>query len=411
MTGNEIDWRGDGSRGVPGVREASEPGVPRRSDSERLRGIDGEEVRQVLGARSWSAESLLFNRDHGVTRGVWRVHTERDEPKMRDGVPLPDRAVVKIVSSEARAGAWRPSLDPEHWCYWRREPDVYQSDIPMLGDEVGFALPNLHDLFEREEEKGAEVSLWLEDVDGTPGEEFSLAQHEGAAEALGRFQALVARRQNESRRPWSSRGFLRGYSGFRVAAESTLENDALWGEELVAETLGDSVRRAARTLVAERESLLTVMEGLPQALCHLDFWPKNLIERQAGSLVALDWAFSGNGALGEDLGNYIPDCVMDHFVAADDLVELEEVTWRGYLRGLQECGWRGDEQVVRLGLYASAVKYSWLLPTMLAQLERGESKQYGGGPSDDLVLQFTERGRAIRHLAGWVEKAKKLAFA
>lgn len=393
------------------MREPGEPGLPREVDAEKLRGIDALEVERVLGASSWSAESLLHDRDSGVTRGVWCVTSNREEPRVRDGWPLPDRAVVKIVSSaHSDAEAWRPSDDPQHWCYWRREPEVYQSDVPMIGDEVGFTLPNLLDLFEREDGGAAEISLWLEDVEGTPGEEFSLAQHESAAEAFGRFQALAARRQTEGHRSWASRDFLRAYSGFRISAGNTLEDDSLWSTELVAETLGDGVRDAARRLLAEHDSLLIVMEGLPQTLCHLDFRPKNLVQRVDGSLVAFDWAFAGYGAFGEDLGNYVPDCVMDHFVAAEDLPDLEEVTWRGYLRGLEDCGWTGDEQVLRLGVYASAVKYSWIIPTMLAQLERGESKRYGGGPSDDLVLQFTERGKAIVHLAGWVEKARELAF-
>ncbi|MEM6704334.1 MAG: aminoglycoside phosphotransferase family protein [Acidobacteriota bacterium] len=396
---------------MPTVRDSNEPEVRRANAG--LRGVEPEEVQHVLGSSSWSAESLLHNRDNGVTRGVWRVSVDRDEPRHRDGWPLPERAVVKIVSSapSGNPGSWRPSEKPNHWCYWRREPEIYQSDVPLLGDEVGLTLPNLLDVFERENEGAAEISLWLEDVEGLPGEDFSLAQHEEAAEALGRFQALASRRENGSHRPWASRGFLRDYSGFRVCPASTLDNDALWSTELVAETLGEDVRRAARLLLAERDSLLSVVEGLPTTLCHLDFWPKNLMRRESGeSVVALDWAFAGYGAFGEDLGNYVPDCVMDHFVAADDLQALEEATWRGYLRGLQECGWNGDEQIVRLGVYASAVKYSWLLPTMLGQLERGESKKYGGGPADDLVLQLTERGKAIVHLAGWVEKARKLAF-
>ena len=53
------------------------------------------------------------------------------------------------------------------------------------------------------------------------------------------------------------------------------------------------------------------MERLPRAVCHLDVWPNNIIRRAAGEIVLVDWAFAGDGALGEDIGNLVPDCVFD----------------------------------------------------------------------------------------------------
>ena len=40
----------------------------------------------------------------------------------------------------------------------------------------------------------------------------------------------------------------------------------------------------------------------------------NLIRRRTGAIVPLDWAFLGEGAIGEDLGNHVPDGAFDLFV-------------------------------------------------------------------------------------------------
>ncbi|MGW7237643.1 phosphotransferase [Streptomyces sp. NPDC054804] len=65
------------------------------------------------------------------------------------------------------------------------------------------------------------------------------------------------------------------------------------------------LRREAVRLHHDREWFLQVLEALPRAFCHLDMWPANL-RSDGPAAVALDWAFAGDGALGEDLGNYIP---------------------------------------------------------------------------------------------------------
>ncbi len=60
-------------------------------------------------------------------------------------------------------------------------------------------------------------------------------------------------------------------------------------------------------------------------MCHLDFWTKNLIKRSDGRLVLLDWAFVGDGAMGEDIGNLVPGTAFDHFIAAESLLTS---SWR-----------------------------------------------------------------------------------
>ena len=115
-----------------------------------------------------------------------------------------------------------------------------------------------------------------------------------------------------------------------------------------------SLRAGLLRLRANRERLLSLSEGLPRTVCHLDVWPNNLIRRPSGEVVLLDWAFTGDGALGEDVGNLIPDSVLDLLFPHDALDELDARLTRAYVRGLRDAGSDVDERIVRLGICASA---------------------------------------------------------
>ncbi|SEN96794.1 hypothetical protein [Actinacidiphila rubida] len=62
--------------------------------------------------------------------------------------------------------------------------------------------------------------------------------------------------------------------------------------------------------------------------------------------VLLDWAFVGEGGVGEDIANLIPDCVSDGRMPAALLPEISESVVTGYLRGLRRDGHRVDEQTL-----------------------------------------------------------------
>ncbi|MFI1030900.1 hypothetical protein [Streptomyces sp. NPDC020951] len=67
------------------------------------------------------------------------------------------------------------------------------------------------------------------------------------------------------------------------------------------------------------EWLLDIMESFPRAFSLLDLSPASVRADGADSIV-FDWAFAGDGALGEDLGNYLPDSVPDLFLPAASLL-------------------------------------------------------------------------------------------
>lgn len=254
------------------------------------------------------------------------------------------------------------------------------------------------------EDHGDEISLHLELIDGTSGTEFEIEQHANFATALGRWQAPRRRE-----RPWTSRGFLRAYSASKPSPFELIDDDASWKQPLIEQHWPGGLRDGWRRLLANRERLLSIAEQLPRRSCHLDAWASNVIARPDGTLALLDWSFCGDGALGEDIGNHVPDGVFDLFWPASKLDELDSVCFDAYCRGLREAGWTGDDRVVRLGMTASAVKYTWLLPFQLAAASATTHLAYHE-PADPDVL-YAARGAGLAHLVAWCDEALALAEA
>jgi hypothetical protein len=296
-------------------------------------------------------------------------------------------------------------LDPRRWTYWCREPLAYQSGLPAAYAGSGIVAPACLAL----DVSDTDAALLLEWVDGRPGECWPVAGHRLAAEALGRAQAPFLTGREVPAAGWLTLSFLREYSSEKPAPWQLLDDDETWAHPVVRENFPPGLREAVRLVHASRERLYQISESLPRTLCHLDFWPKNLLRRADGQIVLLDWAFAGLGAIGEDPGNLVPDSVFDHFIPAAEMPDLEQAVFEGYLAGLREAGWDDDPRLVRLGMWSSAVKYDWLAAFTLSQVSLQRHYRYGGGGEVDAGFKFRERSRALLFNAGWARQALDLA--
>jgi hypothetical protein len=83
-------------------------------------------------------------------------------------------------------------------------------------------------------------------------------------------------------------------------------------------------------------------------------WPANLIDRD-GVSVLLDWSFTGDGAVGEDLSNLIIDSCADGLMDVALLPEIAARATDGYLSGLRDGGWTGSPDAVRATVAARRV--------------------------------------------------------
>lgn len=334
-----------------------------------------------------ATQALRYNPSNATTLLVERVHTANGS-RVRKVLRRP------VPGTSTGAAHWAASTDPRHWNYWHREADVYLDDelrASLLGTGLGLAGVKVV-----EEDRG--TTLWLEDVAGVPGPDFALEDHVAAAAALGRWQA-----QPPLARSWTSQRFLREYSTSRPWDLSVLDDDEAWAQPLIRDTWPAGLRQGWKRLLAHRGVLLDLMERLPRTTCHLDAWGSNAVRRHDGTVVLLDWAFTGDGAVGEDLGNWLPDAVFDLFWPAERLAELESACLPAYLSGLREAGWQGSDRDVRLGVVASCVKYVWLLPLLLARAGDAEHQAYHQVAEPEHL--YRERGVALSHLVGWADEA------
>jgi hypothetical protein len=76
--------------------------------------------------------------------------------------------------------------------------------------------------------------------------------------------------------------------------------------------------------------------------------------------------------------------------------------------GLRAGGWQGDERLVELGFYGSAVKYDWLVPLMLHRAGDEQQLDYGGQRAVDPAERYRERGLALLELTRWHARARRL---
>ena len=331
-------------------------------------------------------EALTHNPVNGVTAGIWKQGS----------------VVHKVLTRRREAPAhWASSEDPRHWNYWRREALVYASGLP---ERLGLGAPRLLEMVESPE---GDIELRLEHVEGRHAGTLTVEDLEVAAQALGRSQG----RADLPDEPWLSRGFLGAYGGSRAVEWALIDDDAAWAQPLMREHFGAALRQGLTELHLGRDRLVRLMEELPRTVCHLDVWPNNLIRRPSGEVVLLDWAFAGDGAIGEDIGNLIPDSVLDLLFSHDLLDELDARLTSAYLGGLREAGWNGDERLARLGICASAVKYDWLTAFCLEHAGDTEHLDYGRDTRVDAGARYAGRAAALSLFVRWAHEAEELAGA
>jgi hypothetical protein len=341
-------------------------------------------IKDALGGEGLdlSMRELAHNASNQATGGIWRVEGPAG------------RAVVKLATAGGGGDrAWATSEDAHHWNAWRREVLAYRSGFAhTVYADAGLGAPRV---LATVEPRPGMVALWLEDVAGLPGVRWPVQRLADFAERLGRAQAAWAGR--ELAHPWLSRRWLRQYVASKPVAEPVP-----WDHARAAAVWPAGVRAGLRQLWERRAELLGLAEALPQTTCHLDVWPMNLIARGGGDdeIVLLDWAFAGAGAVGEDIGNLIPDTVADGLIDPALLPEIEAVVTGGYLAGLRAGGWRGPDGQVRWAVAVTgAAKYCWLAPLMLQRLAAGGGAGHYDRRGGDQVLQG--RLGMLRLVAGW----------
>ncbi|GAB3836983.1 hypothetical protein ACFPIJ_17350 [Dactylosporangium cerinum] len=330
-----------------------------------------------IGGRIETAEALTHNEGNAATGGIWRVRGPGGS------------AILKVArpptAGPAGSPAWQTSDEPTHWNFWHREVSAYTTGFAArVYADAGIAAPELLDVAERSD--GA-VELWLADARGAPGMSWPVDRLARFARQLGVAQARWVDRVPDL--PWLSRRWLPQYLAEGPGRAAWTDGDEHW-DHPVAAVWPAAVRDQLRRLRAQRHTVLTAAEEAPRTLCHLDVWPTNLIEDGA-TTVLLDWSFTGEGGIGEDVANLIVDSVADGLMDAALLPDIAAAVTAEYIGGLRDGGWTGPpDQVCRAIAACGAAKYSWFAPLALARVVRDGTfghPQYGRDTSAASALQ------------------------
>lgn len=362
-----------------------------------------EVVCQVLGradlsVREWAVQPLRYTVRNITSAGLYRLRGTAAGPDTDIHPHLLWSLILKIVQPSGDSSA----DDPGHWNYWKREALAYQSgllerliDLHSLAP-TGLAMPRC---WKVEEKSDGRLWLWLEDIaeekSKAGGASWPLERYGLAARHFGLFQSGFLTGHLLPSAPWLSRGWMRARVASFADAMHHLHDPAIWDQPQVQRTCPRALEERLSKLWGERHGLLDALDRLPQTLCHLDVWRPNLLSRTGlggEQTVVLDWSYVGFGAIGQDIGNLVPDSLGNFDVGVDQARAMDKVVFAGYLQGMREKGWTGDARQARLG-YAASAALGWGLGTpwwlvwpqdkdRQAQLER-----QWGRPLEELLAQ------------------------
>ena len=360
--------------------------------------IDAARLNQPVRAalQSSAAEVVSWDRSPitgGYGGGTGESSVHRFRGMARDHArELPWTMILKILR--------KPDSNPPNGDEWKREMDVYRSGLLDKLPE-GLAAPRC---FGVEEFPGECCWLWLEDItDGVTS--WPLTRYRLAARHLGRLSGSHLAPEPLAASPWLSSDWIRNDFADAVAEENRFR-DSLDHPLMRRFLPGDAGSKALR-LLAEREYFLSALANLPQTLCHFDAFRRNLFARHGqgrDETVLIDWASVGQGPIGADIVAlvWVSLCFVE--VSSADASMLDRIVYAGFLSGLHDAGWEGDERLVRLG-YTAAIAlrrigtYGHMLGSILDETlhERWEAMLHR--PITDVADHWARAGRHIERMA------------
>jgi hypothetical protein len=322
----------------------------------------------------------------------------------KQGEPVQWSLILKLIR-------WDPAFeDPSNIVYWKREPLAYQSRyLSTLPGRL--VAPKCFAVVEQPDKT---IWLWIEEVKDEIGFQWPLSRYGLAARHLGQFNGLFLTEQPLPSWPWLRSGWLRAYTAQAASGIAQLRNAG--DHPLVRRIFPPDVAHNVLKLWAEREMFLDTLDHLPQTLCHRDAFRRNLFARRGvdgqEQTVAIDWAFVGIGAIGEEIVAPVATNVGFHEVELEEVHELEKIVFEGYLEGLNEVGWRGDPRAVRFCYaVASALRYALPIPNLdyiFDESQHSVMEELFKRPFGELLDYWGNVGRFLLDLA---EEARKLRSA
>lgn len=360
-----------GARGLPTLDHAALSGPVRVA-------LGGENLDII----DWQV--LSIHRPVGVgTGGVYRVSgSSRDRSRSVNW-----SLILKVVQA-AESSVTGSNESPTSAGYWRRELMMYRSGL--LDRISGVRAPRCYGIVESERA----AWLWLEDVADANGSRWPMERFGTVAHRLGEFNGASAAQVALSADEFLSRGWLRASIAPMAPAWERLPalRSSPWLQSCWPGNLPEHLAR----LISEREQLLDTLDRLPQTICHLDAFPRNvLVQGTAGSedVIAIDWAFAGYAPIGAELAPLIAAPAMFFDAEPEQMEEITRIALASYIAGLQSVGWHGDTRIVRFACAASTALRYGLVPFGIIfddETVRKRFEVFLGRPIDDILVRYEQ---------------------
>jgi hypothetical protein len=249
--------------------------------------------------------------------------------------------VLKILRKPAH------EQNPRDVRYWKRELLVAEHNLLPQPDGPLVA-PRIYAIAEYVDSGW----LWMEHIVEKSSQPWTLDDYAFAARALGYANGLALIEEPSPDYPWLCTEHCRWW----IKNLESRKPEKAWENPVVNKFFSGRLRTGWEQLWAEREDFFTVLSQVPQHFSHFDVRRGNLFIRkkadQNDELVAIDWAFAGNGALGGDLFALVVSSTLLFELDVEDMPELEAVAMDAYLQGLSDSGWTGNTDLARLGYTA-----------------------------------------------------------
>ncbi len=201
-----------------------------------------------------------------------------------------------------------------------------------------------------------ECWLWLEDIGTIDASSWPLARYGLAARHFGRWNGIYLTQQTLPPERWWRGADVE--QRLALAAAGMAQLPQLRHNPLFVDLLTSNRVERIHRLWAERATLLAGLARLPRTFCHRDTGPRNLMSRVRGDgseeTVAIDWGMAGHGMLGEEIVPLFNATLTFVAIPIEQIAELDQLIFTGYVAGLRDAGWQGDERLVRFGFTALA---------------------------------------------------------
>ncbi len=352
---------------------------------------------QTITIRDWKYEMVTG----GIAGGRFDTFIYRFLGQAEDlGTASSWSMIVKVL--RARQGELPD--DPQ---YWKREGEIYRHGL--LDDLAGgMGAPRCFGVVEYPDEA---CWVWMEDIHDDIGPVWPLEHYRIVARHMGQFNGDYLTHRALPSEAWLSSSWFRKMAGLltpeipqALEALSTLAQNGIFP--------GDAVDQFTQVW-AERDLYLNTLDTLPQTLCHLDAFRRNLVARKnldnEYQTIGVDWAYAGKSALGAD----IAVCELVGFVVCETdargAFDFKTMLLENYLNGLGDVGWQDDPEIVRLGFSTSIVaKYLELVTTVPWAADDSNQEwleSFIGHPFQDIQEQYAGMFRFVIAQADEVRRA------